>query len=166
MHGSAALTAGSVTVHVSATNNTVPLTVRMCADAAGEPNLGSCQSFTNGSAILGALSNIQYSGTYPMLANFDHWVVLSTTGAGDYAWGTYTSGAVDWAVTNNQGTTWTPFNNTTNLLYAVAAAPAAGASVAGVPTLSQWAMLLMSGLMALGGFLTLRRAQPDAHWRA
>jgi hypothetical protein len=33
----------------------------------------------------------------------------------------------------------------------------AGGGVEGVPTLSQWAMLLMGGLMALGALLTLRR---------
>lgn len=34
---------------------------------------------------------------------------------------------------------------------------AGGAGIAGVPTLSQWAMLLLSGLMALATFITLRR---------
>jgi hypothetical protein len=32
-----------------------------------------------------------------------------------------------------------------------------GAGVAGVPTLSEWAMLVLAGLMALATFVTMRR---------
>jgi hypothetical protein len=39
----------------------------------------------------------------------------------------------------------------------VGAGAGAGAGISGVPTLSEWAMLALAGLMAIATFLTMRR---------
>lgn len=156
--GPAAVGVTGITVNVRANNGTVPLTVRLCPDLAGAPSFVGCQTFTTGTAITGALANVAYTGTYAMAANSNHWVVLSTTGAGNYAWGQYTAAAVSWAFSGNQGTSWTGFNNTTNFLFAVAGGPSAATSVASVPTLGRGAVgLLGVALAGIGAVFAARR---------
>lgn len=154
--GASALTFDNFVVSITSHNPTNPVVASICADNAGVPNLNptSCSIFTTTDSIQAApaFSNVSYTGSYAAAANATVWIVLKTSGVGNYQWGGSSSTALPWSYTLNSGISWTPAVGT-ELLHSISGT--ATLAPASVPTLSEWAMIALALLIV--GFSVYQR---------
>ncbi len=103
------------------------------------PNDATC----SGAAVFTTTASVDGTGSYPSPS-------FTPSSAGTYRWiASYGGDSTNAASTGAC--------NDANESVAVTAA--GGGGVADVPTLSQWAMIMLTGLLAIGGFVAMRRRQ-------
>ena len=158
------ITSATVSIRDAAAGS--QLTVSVYSDAGGAPGasvapLGTVLLTGAGATTL----TVTPGGPVPLTPGTRYWIVVSTNSAGacNVSWdfgtgpaGTFTHAA---DATYPVGGPWTP-NPGANFATTLAGGPVgagAGGATTAVPTLSQWALLLLGGLLALVAFRQTRR---------
>lgn len=153
--GSSSVTLSSIVVSLGNASGTFTASADLVANNSGLPGSSVLTGFTVPAIPTGSPANLTFTPTssVTLSANTDYWFVLSASGSGgDYQWqytNTLSPSFPNYAVSNNNGTSWTigtpagPF-----LLEATAASP--------VPEPSSL-VLVTCGFLAFAAVLSLQR---------
>ena len=163
--GANALSIDNLVVKIASIDASAPLSVRVCADSAGAPDMGTCVPFTAAGPIpvfsnpaSFGFGDVSYSGSFAAEANEEVWIVLSTStsGTGRYGWSVSQDDQRIRSFSSDGGNHWSTYLNA-EVLYSISGTSAAPA--APVPTLSEWAMFTFAIAIAGFGICQLRRRE-------